>query len=1609
MNAPESSMTMRSQSESSNTHLHERVTSIIKNSKFALLLDNITQYVQNPRFFYYILIIVIVFQFIQISFWMETDFFWTHSNMSKMLSKIFVYVGCFSIPYHELTNSSMLTIFLVNFAGFLIVLVFLLMQFICFLVRRRYYKKTLYPTRFALEIISTLFIYPSATFTGQLFACLLNKDQIFDHLDRTQVIAFTVIMIIITIFQTVISYAVNSYIMTSIYLTRSPFITFNMKPFLYVLVINPYISMISYIFSYFPDWLQHPVLLLHLIFMIYTIYLFMTERPFLFMETNGIFLFAFLTSAFMDLFRLAMNCVDLSGKTTDLISFIAFFAFVIISILIPSIFYPIQTKTMLNHLRIQMETDGDTEKRNFFPTDEERIDRFAQLGLDRKEKKALAYYDLIISHNIIGYLDFFVIKYIFSHHSSTHVLEYCIRMLSFFPPQIRALNIMYNDFVQRHDLSSTQKFMIFQVLKLKMTRQSSSSFLALEKLKELKGLDTELISEVADFWSMSKCSFEYISSLSKSILRTKALWEEAIIQFPSSSIYREEYMNFHLECETNYTRAIAQRHMIDLIETGKTFNVDYCFQKFVRNFPAFLKKGIVDVKGNINRHLRANSKGSHTHNSTVSHDSKTGSSSHIDTSFTGTAMMIDMAIEEEIGRSLIQQSRIRIALQKATMDRKARSHLLYFVLSWILFVLGLGIFLFVFIYFKDFFDSSKDTVQRVRYLLETRLYTAASAITLLYFWGNHTQSIFIDDIVHPYLAVDDPDTKPLIDYQKPWEESTMYFIMESETEFTHLRSTIASLSEKGTDVYHYMSRLFEENTRICYCGASGDRVAGCRGENIKKILAYIEMQSSLLLTASNVEDFFFSNREWCSIFSTLLNIPDAFQELFDTLTEMAKDDTKKAEDLIKLIEIILPIVYVCIAVCLFLISYLRYVFEIKMFIELLLKLPPNVKKMAEKPLHKDIDDSSNEKMSTTVTGTNVPVVFGVFIVLFYIVLTVLIYFSIENIRTYNHQFDYLKTWTSNSMVRKSLLLEICLWISQLVIAKNDHVQGCTYINTTQLYEEIAYMFERLDYRTTNLMDDSGDIPSVAGVDQQIDDLFLKENCPMLFYNATYHDMYRCASSQQLFAFFMNTVTTVENQIDSYNGVMKDEVPITIFHLSSNHLIPELNRIDNRFIELEDAFSNDFFMKHLLFLIFEIVVAILIIVMETSSLRFLQHYYSLALSFMRRVNPIKLVANEDIVNYLFEMNKKDNTGIVSTDQGIIHNTSDSVLCLDLNFIIEIMNPAVTSSFGYSPEQMLGQSVLTIFLDDARESILQQLQLMVNKQSGPVYEGHTACLTDNNTTVFCAITILAMTDSGEKDDEITSFVMLLRDETQLLEQQEQAERAKKQSEQLLYQILPRDIVIRLNQGEKDISFTVPSASIMFVDIVKFSEYAASLTPQEIMGNLSLLFAGFDETITKFDRLIKIKLIGDVYMCAGGLFTPDDQPVVHCEQMLRFAIECLQVLEETNVKLNAVLNVRIGINTGGPLIAGVLGTDKPTFDIIGDPINIASRLQSTDIPGRIQISEDAYQIIKELDFQIEERGEIYLKGKGNRMAYLVSPTSISISGLNSYIHESSEGVLG
>ena len=201
--------------------------------------------------------------------------------------------------------------------------------------------------------------------------------------------------------------------------------------------------------------------------------------------------------------------------------------------------------------------------------------------------------------------------------------------------------------------------------------------------------------------------------------------------------------------------------------------------------------------------------------------------------------------------------------------------------------------------------------------------------------------------------------------------------------------------------------------------------------------------------------------------------------------------------------------------------------------------------------------------------------------------------------------------------------------------------------------------------------------------------------------------------------------------------------------------------------------------------------------------------------------------------------------------------------------------------------------------------------------------------------------------------------------------EVERAHRENERLLLNILPRTIAERLRAGESSIADGFEEMTVLFADVVGFTQFASRLAPHEVVDVLNRVFSAFD-TLVDQHRLEKIKTIGDAYMVVGGL-VPD--PVDHAERVAELGLQILAVLRD--VTGDHALDVRIGMHTG-PAVAGVIGLKKFIYDVWGDTVNTASRLESHGVPGRIQVSRSTYERLRDR-YTFEPRGEVELKGKG------------------------------
>jgi class 3 adenylate cyclase len=219
-----------------------------------------------------------------------------------------------------------------------------------------------------------------------------------------------------------------------------------------------------------------------------------------------------------------------------------------------------------------------------------------------------------------------------------------------------------------------------------------------------------------------------------------------------------------------------------------------------------------------------------------------------------------------------------------------------------------------------------------------------------------------------------------------------------------------------------------------------------------------------------------------------------------------------------------------------------------------------------------------------------------------------------------------------------------------------------------------------------------------------------------------------------------------------------------------------------------------------------------------------------------------------------------------------------------------------------------------------------------------------------------------------------------ETKVKERTHELHLESQKSERLMLNILPESIASRLKAGDDSISDSYQNATILFSDLVGFTKMSSSKTAEELVFLLNDLFKRFDTRATSLG-LEKIKTIGDAYMVAGGLPTQDD---THAIQVTKMALGMYEDLDAFNKEHSMELGMRIGINSG-PVVAGVIGHSKFSYDLWGNTVNTASRMESTCLPGKVQVSPSTYEQIKG-HFDVQENQIIECKGLGQIMTYFV-----------------------
>ncbi|HBE18776.1 MAG TPA: diguanylate cyclase [Cyanobacteria bacterium UBA11149] len=306
-----------------------------------------------------------------------------------------------------------------------------------------------------------------------------------------------------------------------------------------------------------------------------------------------------------------------------------------------------------------------------------------------------------------------------------------------------------------------------------------------------------------------------------------------------------------------------------------------------------------------------------------------------------------------------------------------------------------------------------------------------------------------------------------------------------------------------------------------------------------------------------------------------------------------------------------------------------------------------------------------------------------------------------------------------------------------------------------------------------------------------------------------------------------------------------------------------------------------------------------------------------------------------------------------------------------------NPALASILGYeSPEELMNKITdigRQLYVEPTRrddlEILMNRYGILSDFQS-QVYQknGKIIWITENISTV------------KDPDGKVIYYEGIVTDITERRNSEVALRSARKRSELLLLNILPQPIAERLKRGERTIADHFNAVTIMFADLVDFTDFSVQTSPRELVEILNQIFSKFDR-LAEINEIEKIKTIGDAYMVAAGLPKPRED---HADAIAKMALEMQASIAEFNQEMGRDFKLRIGINSG-PVVAGVIGIRKFSYDLWGDTVNTASRMESHGLPGFIQVTQATYELLRDR-YRFEQRGPIHIKGKGEMITYLL-----------------------
>lgn len=1415
--------------------------------------------------------------------------------------------------------------------GLIITFLYILFIAICqkyFSINRTYEKWMLHGVRYLYSIILPM-ICPHYSICSGFLVLEVNRNP------SAYNIGFLCAYIASTVFFVALLYVTTLIDDSSILISNTPTACFNVNFRLIFHITTCITSFLQPVLMLFAPWMTLSIIFIHFFLLIYLMYI-VYYTPFHKFNMNALYSGLLVIGLVSSILIFIQYIINFKMRW-----WIVFIIPIVCGIICNFVFQRIFNKKKQKIINALKYSSIPEERTLNLLSKKEHFDTFVFASIH----EALQYLYIGLLFHADMFVDFTFVRYMLEEYQKPDIVFAVARISSIFPSELQFLSyilILLNDFKSRH---IGEEFMIYQMKRIHVIRQSSVSAEASARLGFIERASSENIAQLRNFWTeiskvSNQISFASLLFLRKQSLKTKSAFLDAINNYPNNSGLLQEYSRFQIECLGDFTGALETGKKLFILEQGRNLVNDYVFSVFVNGYRHYLFNNIVDTKGNFK----------YNNENISSSLSNSDASSSIDSS----RAEIDTRNDAILLQSF-NHGKLRMALQKKLKTVSIPSIRLTTGVSIINFTCVIIFYIIIGVLLPKGPETSKeiyslglkasDIITSIQYIM------CIIGIKFL----NVSNGMNVKEYVTTFFDFP-PD---YFDNQTSLLSNSFLAMVRRSIRLKSIFKRV--VVELQTKQFHEEYQIFKENNIFFHVyNRTTNKVGLSFNESQKTLILYFILQSVGMTMYKNE-----SSDLYKGLCNELLLNSIAVSSSFIQLQSYFEVKGKNHIHSIRSRMIVLLIAFVAIIFVLF--SLLKgfniYIIKRDMkYISNILKKVPEVDILeSRKPIslktHKTVfqsaaihgsrDFDSNFSLHIFESYFSIIATVGI------LTATIMFFFN-----QFNNEFKVYEWFTHNSKQYNSALAILNVFFL-MITKKLDNSTSKRLIN--------KYLEEANDAHY-GLIQSIGESRSFSK--------FLLTGGTISKTQRNYETIISAMSINSRFntvLLWFNTLNKTGDEAAWTNGFIK------AIYLFNSHLFSDFDLVQIKIHNYGASLYANSMNQMQILIVFGILYSFFSLIMHNLYVKSLKNSLDGVMQLVAMLPPLELLANSALMKFIDQNIKEDDLAIaLSSSQIILSTATQACVMFDKNMTIQTINQALKTMTGYLPDQVLGRNISYLFPSKSasnsaevpqQDVSIDQFYTLIDhlkRSEDEISSSKLTIMKENGETLLVKASVIGVRDLSE---EIDMFMIIMSDLTASTQHKKKIKLAKKRVEELFQSILPAQVVPDLRAKKVSQLFLSNIATVLFVEISGYSSYVHMMLPDQLMQGLDLIYSKFHESAEEFPAVHCLKTNDELFVACCGLFDYKEEPDFQVIQAIDYAQKLLEDMDYVNEQLEIALQLKIGINTGGPLVGSVLNSTTPTFDIFGSFISLACRMQADGPEGVIQIGESTYQYIDNKKYDVRE----------------------------------------